>query len=103
MVARHRFCKSTVHAEMGILAVSLGIDLVMDPGRQAGPVHAFVEGSAIVAAVVGVVLGARRFRAALHEAQDLREQARSLSTTLDATHREAEPQRTPPGGGREPP
>jgi uncharacterized protein (DUF3084 family) len=91
-----------------------GIDLAMDLGRQTSPFHASVEGSAIVAAVVGVVLGARRLRAALHEAQDLREQARTLSTSLDATRREAErwrrdrkarwnPHRTPPGGGGEPP
>ena len=73
-----------------ILAVSLAIDLVMDLGRQANFFHAFAEGSAIVAAVVGVVLGARRLRTALHEAQDLRDQARSLSTTLDATRRDAE-------------
>lgn len=73
-----------------ILAVSLGIDLVMDLGRRATLSHAFVEGSAIIAAAVGVVLGARRLRRALHEAQDLREQARTLSSTLDITRREAE-------------
>ncbi len=73
-----------------ILAVSLGIDLVMDLGRRATLFHAFVEGSAILAAAVGVVLGARRLRTALHEAQDLREQARILSSTLDLTRREAE-------------
>lgn len=75
---------------LGILAVSLGIDLAMDLGRQPSPFHVFVEGSAIVAAVVGVVLNARRLRTALHQAQDLREQARTLSTTLDVTRREAE-------------
>lgn len=77
-------------AVLGILAVSLGIDLVMDLGRRATLFHAFVEGSAILAAAVGVVLGARRLRAASHEAQDLREQARTLSSTLDITRREAE-------------
>jgi len=73
-----------------ILAVSLGIDLVMDLGRQTSLFHAFVEGLAILAAVVGVVLSARRLRTALHEAQDLRDQARALSTTLETTRREAE-------------
>jgi DNA-binding CsgD family transcriptional regulator len=73
-----------------ILAVSLGIDLVMDLGRRATFFHAFVEGSAIIAAAVGVMLGARRLRTALHEAQSLREQARTLSSTLDTTRREAE-------------
>jgi hypothetical protein len=80
----------TMVTVLGILAVSLGIDLAMDLGRRTSPFHAFVEGSAIVAAVVGVVLGTRWIRAALHDAQDLREQARTLSTTLDATRREAE-------------
>jgi DNA-binding CsgD family transcriptional regulator len=75
---------------LAVLAVSLAIDLVMDLGRRSTPFHAFVEGSAIIAAAVGVVLGARRLRAALHEAQDLREQARTLSSTLDTTRREAE-------------
>lgn len=73
-----------------ILAVSLGIDLVMDLDRRATFFHAFVEGSAIIAAVAGVVLGTRRLRAALHEAQDLREQTRTLSSTLDITRSEAE-------------
>lgn len=73
-----------------ILAVSLGIDLVMDLGRRTSVFHAFVEGSAIIAAAVGVVLGARRLRTVLHEAQDLREQARTLSNILDTTRREAE-------------
>lgn len=75
---------------LAILAMSLGIDLAMDLGRRATPFHAFVEGSAIIAAAVGVVLGARRLRTALHEAQDLREQARTLSSTLDTARREAE-------------
>lgn len=73
-----------------ILAVSLGVDLAMDLGRPTSLFHAFVEGTAIIAAVFGVVLGARRLRTALHEAQDLREQARTLSTSLDATRHEAE-------------
>ena len=73
-----------------VLAVSRGIDLVMDLGRRATLFHAFVEGSAIIAAAVGVALGARRLRTALHEAQDLREQARTLFSTLDITRREAE-------------
>jgi DNA-binding NarL/FixJ family response regulator len=75
-------------AVLAILAGSLGIDLVMDLGRRATLSHAFVEGSAIIAAAIGVVLGARRVRGALHEAQDLREQARSLASTLDTTRRE---------------
>ena len=75
---------------LGILAVSLGIDLVMDLHQRATLFHAFVEGSAIIAAAVGVVLGARRLRIALREAQDLRERARTLSSTLDTTRREAE-------------
>ena len=75
---------------LAILAVSLGIDLVMDLDRRASLFHDFVEGSAIVAAAIGVVLGARRLRAALHEAQDLRERALTLSSTLDTTRREAD-------------
>lgn len=77
-------------AVLWILAVSLGIDLVMDLGRPTSLFHAVVEGSAILAAAVGVALGARQLRTALHEAQDLREQARTLSSMLDITRREAE-------------
>jgi DNA-binding CsgD family transcriptional regulator len=75
---------------LGILAVSLGIDLVMDLHRRATLFHAFIEGSAIIAAVVGVVLGARRLHVASREAQDLREQTRTLLSTLDTTRWEAE-------------
>lgn len=92
--------RTTVRSELGanlaivavlaVLAVSLGIDLVMDLDRRATVFHGVVECSAILAAAVGIVLGARRLRTAMHEAQELRERTRSLSTTLDTTHREAE-------------
>jgi DNA-binding CsgD family transcriptional regulator/outer membrane murein-binding lipoprotein Lpp len=75
---------------LGIFAVSLAIDLVMDLGRQASFLHAVVEGLTIIAAAIGVVLGARRLRAAANEAQDLRAQTRTLSSTLEATRRDAE-------------
>lgn len=79
-----------IMAVLSILAVSLGLDLFLDLDRRPSIFHAFVEGSAIAAAAVGFVLGARRLRTALHEAQDLREQARTLSSTLDTTRHEAE-------------
>jgi len=66
-----------------ILAVSLGVDLVMDPGRRTSVFHASVESVAIIAAAVGVMLGARGLRTALHETHELREQARTLVTTSD--------------------
>lgn len=75
---------------LSILAVSLGIDLLLDLGRRTTVFHALIEGSAIVAAAVGFALGARRLRAAVRDAQDLRDQARTLSSTLDNTRREAE-------------
>ena len=79
-----------IMAVLSILAVSLGIDLFLDLGRRTSVFHALIEGAAIVAAAVGFVLGARRLRTAVREAQDLRDHARTLSSTLDSTRREAE-------------
>lgn len=79
-----------IMAVLSILAVSLGIDLFLDLGRRTSVFHGLIEGTAIIAAAVGFVLGARRLRTAVREAQDLREQARALSSTLDHTRREAE-------------
>lgn len=77
-------------AVLSILAVSLGIDLFLDLGRRTSVFHVLIEGAAIIAAAVGSVLGARRLRTAVREAQDLRDQARTLSSTLDHTRHEAE-------------
>lgn len=79
-----------IMAVLSILAVSLGIDLFLDLGGRTSVFHVLIEGSAIVAAAVGFVLGARRLRTAAREAQDLRDQARTLSSSLDRTHHEAE-------------
>jgi len=79
-----------IMAVLSILAVSLGVDLFLDLGRRTSVFHALIEGAAIVAAALGVVLGARRLRMAVREAQDLRDQARTLLSTLDDTRREAE-------------
>jgi len=79
-----------IMAVLSILALSLGIDLFLDLGRRTSVFHVLIEGSAIIAAAVGFVLGARRLRTAVREAQDLRDQAQALSSTLDHTRHEAE-------------
>lgn len=79
-----------IMAVLLILALSLGIDLFLDLGRRTSVFHALIEGAAVIAAAAGFVLGARRLRAAVREAQDLRDQARTLSSTLDHTRQEAE-------------
>jgi hypothetical protein len=73
---------------LAILAISLAIDLVMDLDRRPMLFHASVERSAIIAAAIGVVLGARQRRTALHEAQDLREPAR-IRASSNASGRRA--------------
>lgn len=77
-------------AVLGVLAVSMAIDLALDLPRGTTVFHAIVEGSAIVAAALGVSLIARQLRSALREAQDLRERQRELSTTLEVTRLDAE-------------
>ena len=75
---------------LSVLAVSLGIDLCLDLGRRPSVFHVLVEGSTIIAAAFGVVLGARRLRTAVRDAQDLRDQSRTFSSTLDHARGEAE-------------
>jgi len=86
----HLRAKLRANLAIVILTVSLVIDIVMDQCRRAAFFHAFVEGSAIIAAAVGVVLGAQRLRNVLYEAQDLREQSRIFSSTLSIMRHEAE-------------
>jgi DNA-binding CsgD family transcriptional regulator len=77
-------------ALLASVAALLALDLGLDLRAGTSVPHALIEGAAIALSVAGVVAIVRQLRRVTHEAHGLREQARALTTRLDASRRDAE-------------